>query len=80
MQKIVIRKLRLKSTENDYNYMNNKTEPSSECAAFEKLIQQEIDDGWKVINVSSSYDDGWHCHVIVFVLEREVYVNEVKKE
>ena len=71
MQKVIVRKLKLKSTENGYSYMNNKTEPSSECAAFEKLIQQEIDDGWKVSNISLSYDDGWHCHVVIFMLEKD---------
>lgn len=70
MQKIVIRKLKLKGAENGYNYTNSKTEPSSECAAFENLIQQEIDNGWEVSNVSLSYDIGWHCHVVIFMLER----------
>lgn len=71
MQKIVVRKLKLTGSDNNRDYIKAKTTPSSECAAFEELIQEEIDDGWKVFNVNSSYDIGWHCHVVIFVLEKD---------
>jgi hypothetical protein len=71
MQKIVVRKLKLSGTDNDYNAYTRKTVASSDCAKLEDIIQEEIDNGWKVVNVTSSCDGGWHCHVIVFVLEKE---------
>ena len=64
MQKVVIRKLQLTSSD--------VIRTESDCEPVERLIQQEIDNGWKVVNISSSYDVGWHCNVIVFVLEKNV--------
>ena len=80
MQKVVVRKLKLESNHNEINYRNGVTESSSECAKFESSIQSEIKDGWKVINVSSSYDAAWHCNVIVFVPEKEDTQTEDEKE
>lgn len=71
MQKVIVRKLKLESTQNDTNYYTGVISSSKECANFESSIQSEINDGWKVINVSLSYDVGWHCNIIVFVLEKE---------
>ena len=71
MQKVVVRKLKLSGADNDYNFYSEKIEASPECAKIENDIQEEIDNGWKVVNVTSSYDGGWHCNVIVFVLEKE---------
>lgn len=80
MQKVIVRKLKLESSQNERNYMTGKTGPSGECAVFESIIQQEIDEGWKITSVNVSYDKGWYCNVIVFVLEKEDKVNEDKKE
>ena len=80
MQKVIVRKLKLESSTNNRSYMTGKTGASDECAVFESIIQQEIDDGWKIVNVSTSYDVGWHCNVIVFVLEKEDTKKEDKKE
>jgi len=71
MQKVVVRKLKLCGTDNGYSTYTGKTGASPECAKIENVIQNEIDNGWKVVNVTSSYDGGWHCNVIVFVLEKE---------
>lgn len=71
MQKVLVRKLKLESSQNETNYRTGATGPSKECANFESIIQSEINDGWKVINVSSSYDISCHCNVIVFVLEKK---------
>lgn len=78
-QKVIVRKLRLESSTNNRSYMTGKTGASDECASFESIIQQEIDDGWKIVDVSSSYDAGWHCNVIVFVLEKNVIEEDVKE-
>lgn len=80
MQKVFVRKLRLESSQNERNYRTGVTGPSKECASLESCIQNEINDGWKVTNVSSSYDAGLHCNVIVFVLEKEDTEKEDKKE
>lgn len=80
MQKILVRKLRIESSQNDTNDYTGVISSSKECANFESCIQSEINDGWKVINISSSYDAGWHCVVIVFVLEKEDTKEEDKKE
>ena len=80
MQKVLVRKLRLESNQNEINYRTGVTGPSKECANFESIIQSEINDGWKVINVSSSYNVSCHCNVIVFVLEKEDTEKEDKKE
>lgn len=80
MQKVLVRKLRLESIQDERNFRTGVIEPSKECASLESCIQNEIDDGWKVTNVSSSYDAGWHCNVIVFVLEKEDTEKEDKKE
>lgn len=79
MQKVIVRKLRLKSTENDTDFRTGVIISSKECATLENCIQNEINDGWKVTNVSSSYDAGWHCNVIVFVLEKNVIEEDVKE-
>lgn len=80
MQKVIVRKLRLKSIENDTDFRTGVIISSKECATLENSIQNEINDGWKVTNVSSSYDAAWHCNVIVFVLEKEDIKKEDKKE
>ena len=80
MQKVLVRKLRLESSQNEKNLWASVIEPSRECATLESCIQNEINDGWKVTNVSSSYDAAWHCNVIVFVLEKEDIKKEDKKE
>ena len=80
MQKVLVRKLKLESSKDDKNIWDSVVEPSRECADFERIIQSEIHDGWKVTNVSSSYDITWHCNVIVFVLEKEDIKKEDKKE
>ena len=80
MQKVLVRKLRLESSQNERNYRTGVTGPSKECASLESCIQNEINDGWKVTNVSSSYDAGLYCNVIVFVLEKEDTEKEDKKE
>ena len=59
--------------------MTGKTGPSEECAKFENMIKQEIDEGWKVVNVSSSYDKRWDCNLVVFVLEKNVIEEDVKE-
>lgn len=79
MQKVIVRKLKLQSSSNNINYMTSKTGPSEECAKFENIIQQEINDGWKVVSVSSSYDKGWDCNLVVFVLEKNVIEEDVKE-
>ena len=80
MQKVLVRKLRLESSKDDKYIWDSVVEPSKECANLERIIQKEINDGWKVTNVSSSYDASWHCNVIVFVLEKEDTEKENKKE
>lgn len=80
MQKVLVRKLKLESSQNEKNIWTGVIEPSKECATLESRIQNEINDGWKVTNVSSSYDAGWRCNVIVFVLEKEDTKKEDKKE
>ncbi len=79
MQKVVVRKIRVNSECNGHTYNSgcDKIVASSECSEFEEVIQKEIDDGWKVTNVSSSYDQGWHCHLVVFVLEKNEYKEEI---
>ena len=79
MQKVIVRKLKLESSTNNRSYMTGKTGASDECAVFESIIQQEIDDGWKIVNVSTSYDVGWHCNIVVFVLEKKVIEEDVKE-
>jgi hypothetical protein len=51
--------------------MTGTTAPSDECAVFENIIPQEIDEGWKITSVNVSYDTRWDCHVVFFVLEKE---------
>lgn len=79
MQKVIVRKLKLESSTNHRSFMTGKTGPSDECVVFESIIQQEIVDGWKIVGVSSSYDAGWGCNVVVFVLEKNVMEEEDKK-
>ena len=79
MQKVIVRKLKLQSSSNNKNYMTGKTGPSEECAVFESIIQQELNEGWKITSVNISYDKGWNCNVVVFVLEKNVIEKEVKE-
>ena len=78
MQKVIVRKLKLDCSNNERNYKTGKIGAASDCASFESIIQQEIDDGWKVVSVSSSYDAGWHCNVVVFVLEKDEIEEVIK--
>ena len=78
MQKVIVRKLKLESSTNTRSHITGKIGPSDECVVFESIIQQEIDDGWKVVSVSSSYDAGWHCNVVVFVLEKDEIEEVIK--
>lgn len=79
MQKVIVIKLKLQSSSNNINYMTGKIGPSEECAKLENIIQQEINDEWKVVNVSSSYDNVWNCNLVVFVLEKNVIEEDVKE-
>lgn len=79
MQKVIVRKLKLQSSSNNLNYMTGKTGSSDECVVFEKSIQQEIDEGWKITSVNVSYDKAWNCNVVVFVLEKNVIEKDVKE-
>lgn len=71
MQKVIVRKLHLESKFNDIDLYTHKASASSECKKFENIIQQEIDEGWKISSMNVSYDKGWGCHVAFFVLEKE---------
>lgn len=71
MQKVIVRKLSLQSKDNDIDFFAHKILASSECEKFENMIKQEIDEGWKINSVNASYDKGWGCHVVFFVLEKE---------
>jgi hypothetical protein len=79
MQKVIVRKLKLETSTNNRNYMTGKTSAANDCASFESIIQQEIDDGWKIVNVSTSYDVSWHCNIVVFVLEKNVIEEDVNE-
>ena len=71
MQKVIVRKLSLQSKDNDIDFFAHKISASSECEKFENMIKQEIDEGWKISSVNVSYDKGWGCHVVFFVLDKD---------